>query len=524
MSLLSAFGTIFTPDIFLMLAFGVLLGLVVGATPGLNDTITLAVLVPISFSMPPTYAFALLVGVYCSACYGGSIPAILLKIPGTASSVVTTIDGYAMTQKGQAGLALGVSTISSVAGGIVSSLALMFFAPSLASYALRFGPPEYCMLAVLGLSTVAGMSGKEVLKNLIVCVLGLLISTIGTSPQTGYSRYTFDIASLYDGLPLVPMLIGLFGVSSIFHMLEKMGQSKAGEPVVIPEVGKTLPSGKLLLELVPVIALGSILGTFIGILPGALLPWQYPFQPIQMTLISAFTIGLPSFVLALEPNHDLVRGHYKKLPIVTGVPHGVAAPESANNSVVAGSMVPLLALGVPGNSTSALFLGALMIQGLRPGPSLFSDHPDIAYMIIVAFFVANIIMGPLGLMLGRAIAKVIFRIKQHLMAGVIILLCLTGCYSVGNSPEYVVVAIVFGVVGYLMDKTKLPQAPLVLALVLGPMMETGFEQSLSISGGSYMIFLTSPISCFMLVVAIFFCLIPVFSRLRARFFPAKKAA
>ena len=488
--LFSQFLTVFTPDIFLMLAFGVLLGLVVGAIPGLNDTITLAVLVPVTFSMHPDYAFALLVGVYCSACYGGSIPAILLKIPGTASSVVTTMDGYPMAQNGQAGLALGISTISSVAGGVISSLVLMFFAPVLAGYALRFGPPEYFALAVLGLSTVAGMSGKNVLKNLIVCVLGLLLSSIGTSPQTGYARFTMDLYTLYEGIPLVPMLIGLFGISSVFHMIEKITRESSADAYTLPAIGRTMPSMSLLLALCPLILVSSAIGTIVGVIPGA------------------------GMLMAIYLAYDYARARYKNLPFGTGVPHGVAAPEAANNAVVAGSMVPLLALGVPGNSTSALFLGALMIQGLRPGPALFSEHPDIAYFIIVAFFVANIIMGPLGLMLGRAIAKVIFKVSQVLMAGVIVLLCVTGSYSVGNSVEYIWVAIVFGVLGYIMDKVHLPQAPLVLALILGPMMETGFEQSLVLSGNSYMIFLTSPISLIMLIIAFIFSLVPVYGTLR----------
>ncbi|MDR1829042.1 MAG: tripartite tricarboxylate transporter permease [Methylobacteriaceae bacterium] len=489
----SSFATVLTPDVFFVLALGVLLGLVVGAIPGLNDTITLAVLVPVTFSMSPHYAFALLVGVYCSACYGGSIPAILLKIPGTASSVVTTMDGNAMARKGEGGLALGISTISSVSGGLFSAVVLMFFAPALAGYALRFGPPEYCALAVLGLSTVAGMSGKKVLKNLIVCVLGLLISTIGMSPQTGFPRYTMGVMLLYEGVPLVPMLIGLFGVSSVLHMLERLGNEREqGVPEQLPVVGKTLPSRALLISLAPVILLGSVVGTVIGIIPGA------------------------GMIMAIYLAYDLTRTRYRSLPFGTGVPHGVAAPESANNAVVSGSMVPLLALGVPGNSTSALFLGALMIQGLRPGPALFKENPETAFFIIVAFFVANLIMGPMGLCLGRMLAKVIFRISTLLLSGCIVLLCCTGAFSVGLDPVYIWVALIFGVIGFIMDKTGLPQAPLVLAMVLGPMMETGFEQSLVLSKGSFLIFFQRPISCAMLIVSALFCLIPVFTWLRAK--------
>ena len=490
--ILSSFGAVLSPDVLPVLALGVLLGLVVGAVPGLNDTITLAVLVPVTFNMPAQYALAMLVGVYCSACYGGSIPAILLKIPGTASSVVTLMDGYAMARKGQAGLALGISTISSVAGGLFSALVLMFFAPPLASYALRFGPPEYFAMAVLGLSTVAGMSGRNALRNLIVCVLGLLISTVGMSPQTGFPRYTLGFLCLYEGVPLVPMLIGLFGISSVMHMVEKQG-SPSGEAgrVSLPSVGRTLPSRRLLLELAPAICTGALVGVIIGIIPGA------------------------GMLMAIYLAYDLVRARYRGLAFGQGVPQGVAAPEAANNAVVAGSMVPLLALGVPGNSTSALFIGALMIHGLRPGPALFKDNPDIAYFIITALFVGNILMGPLGLALGRVLAKAIFRVSTLLLSGCIILLCATGAYAVGFSASYIWIALIAGITGFVMDKIGLPQAPLVLAVVLGPIMERGFEQSLVISKGSPAIFLQRPLSCAMLLIALFFFLLPFFSSLRA---------
>ena len=499
--ILTAFTTILTsPDIFMILAAGVFLGLVVGVIPGLNDTITMAVIMPVTFGMPPQYAFMLLVGVYCSACYGGSIPAILLKIPGTASSVVTTFDGYPMAQKGQAGLAVGISTISSVFGGIFSTIVLMFFAPKLAGYALRFGPPEYFALGIFGLATVAGMSGKNMLKNLIVCVLGLLLATIGMSPQTGFPRFTLGGDFLLEGLPLISTLIGLFGVSSVFHLMERIARAaaEAKKEMEIPELGKTMPDWKLTKRLLPSWLTGSTVGTTIGIIPGA------------------------GMIMAIYLAYDLVRTKYKKLAFGTGVPEGVAAPESANNAVVAGSMVPLLSLGVPGNSTSALFLGALMIQGMRPGPALFREHTDMAFLIIVGFFVANIIMGPMGLLMGRILARLVFKIPHTLMTTAIVLLCLTGGFAFGNHMFHVWVALGAGIVGYLMDKTGLPQGPLILALILGPMIETGYEQSLSISMGSHMIFLQSPISLVMLILSAIFCMIPLFSKIKnSRFINAE---
>jgi putative tricarboxylic transport membrane protein len=397
-----------------------------------------------------------------------------------------------MAQKGQAGLAVGLSTISSVFGGIFSTLALMLFAPSLASYALRFGPAEYFALGVFGLSTVAGMSGKNLLKNLIVCVLGLLLATMGMSPQTGFPRYDFGSDFLLEGIPLISALIGLFGVSSVFHLVERIARTSARnvKPLSIPSVGKTMPSWAMVKRLMPAWLTGSTVGTIIGIIPGA------------------------GMIMAIYLAYDLVKARYKKLVFGTGVPEGIAAPESANNAVVAGSMVPLLSLGVPGNSTSALFLGALMIQGMRPGPALFREHPDMAYLIIVGFFIANIIMGPIGLALGRFLAKLVFRIPQTLMTTTVVLLCITGAFSVGNHVFHIWVALIFGCLGYIMDKTALPQGPLILALILGPMIETGYEQSLAMSMGSHMIFLKSPICLVMLSVSVIFCLIPVFSKVK----------
>lgn len=486
-NLILAFSQIMLPSVFIFLFAGVLIGLVVGSIPGINDTVTLAVLIPISFTLEPSSALMLLVGVYCSACYGGSIPAILLKIPGTASSVVTLLDGYPMTKRGQAGKALGISTISSVFGGLASSLVLMFFAPALAIYALKFGPAEYCALAILGFSTVAGLSGKNIIKSLIVCALGLFVSTIGLSPQTGFPRYDFGSVWLYEGVPFVPMLIGLFGVASVFHMVEKMVKQRieGTEETIVPEVGRILPNWKMVKRLLPTWCTSTAIGNVMGIIPGA-------------GMLMAIYL---SYGQAVRSNKDKKFG--------TGVPEGIAAPEAANNAVVASSMVPLLSLGVPGNATSALFLGALMIQGLRPGPALFEKSPDIAYLIIVGFFVANLIMGPLGLLFGKFLSRTVFKIPQAFLASIVILLCCTGAYAIDNSLFNIWVTLAFGIIGFGFDKVGLPHAPFVLAIILGAMLERGFSQALAISDGSYMIFIEKPISLGLLIASACFVLIPI---------------
>ncbi|HJD96523.1 tripartite tricarboxylate transporter permease [Mailhella massiliensis] len=491
----AAFVTVLSPEFFIWLVLGVFLGLVVGAIPGINDVIAIAVLIPITFNLDPAQALLMLAGLYTAACYGGSFPAIMLRIPGTASSMVTVMDGYPMTLKGEGGLALGISTISSVLGGLFSATCLMFFAPTLASYALYFGPAEYFSLGVLGLSTVAGMAGKNAAKTLVACLMGLLLSTVGMSPESGFPRFVGNYFELLEGIPFVAALIGLFGVSSGFQLMEKLSKntgSTASVGVSRLKLGRTFPSFSLFRRILPVIGSSSLLGTIIGILPGA------------------------GQVMAIYMSYDLAKAQNKDREFGTGVPEGVAAPEAANNAVVGGSMVPLLSLGVPGNGTSALFLGALMIHGLRPGPTLFSDPSNIAYVIIVGFFLSNFLLGPMGLFLGRVIARFVFAIPDVLLGAAIVILCVTGAFAAGNSTFYILVALFFGVCGFLMEKLGIPLAPLILALILGPMMETGFTQSMTISGHSYAIFVEQPISLCMLIVSLAFCLIPLFGAIRRR--------
>lgn len=480
------------PSVVLFLFCGVTVGLVVGSIPGLNDAITLAVLIPVTFSMEPGNAFTLLVGIYCAACYGGTIPAILLKIPGTASSVVTSIDGHAMTRKGRAGEALGIATASSVFGGITSSLVLLLFAPTLASYALKFGPPEYFALSVLGLSSVVSLGGGNLLKNLIAGVLGLLIATVGFSPQTGFPRFTFESPYLFEGVPFVPMLIGLFGVSAVLEVTEEhLQQRAAGETAPsLPEIGRIIPRWSMAKRLLPTWATSAAIGNLIGVIPGAGMLMAIYLAYDRASRRSSETFG-------------------------TGVPEGVAAPEAANNAVVASSMVPLLSLGIPGNSTSALFLGALLLQGMRAGPSLFTDTPEIAYLIVLSFLFANLIMGPMGLLTARLLSRGIVRIPREVLAATITLLCLTGAFAMGNAVFNMWVALLFGVLGYLFNKVGLPHSPIILAVVLGAMMERALFQSLVLSQGSLVIFIERPISLVLLVGALLSLVTPAIqARLR----------
>jgi len=409
------------------------------------------------------------------------------------------LDGYPMASRGEGSLAVGIATASSVFGGLSSSLVLMFFAPFLAQQALRFGPPEYFSLAVLGMATVVGLSSKSVLKNIIAGVLALLIATIGVSQQLGIPRFCFGSYYLLDGIPLVPALIGFFGINAILEDSEKLGKIISGPVPVLPKIGKfreLILNKKMVKRLLPTWISSATIGNIIGVIPGA------------------------GMIMAVYMAYGEAVRRNPKEKFGTGVPEGIAAPETADNSVVASSMVPLLSLGVPGNGTSALFIGALMIQGMRPGPLLFRDHADIAYLIICGFFVANLLMGPLGLLLGRSLAAILTKIPRRILNGVIVGICVTSCYAINNSIEDLWVMLAFGVLCYGLKKFDIPHSPVLLGIILGPMMENAFMQSMNISQGSPLIFLDRPLSLILLILGVILAIVPIFT-LRKKKYVAK---
>lgn len=501
------FATLMHPAVLAFLLIGIVAGLIVGAIPGLNDNIAFAIFIPLSFSLSPTYAFALMVGLYCSAAVGGSIPAIMVKVPGTASAVLTAIDGHAMARKGEAGKALGIAITSSVFGGFSSALILLFFAPPMAAFALRFGYVENFALGILGMASVIGLLGGSIIKGLISAVLGLLVATVGLSLQTGYPRYTFGVDNLYEGVPFVPLLVGLFGITAVLELSEELirdrrkGVASPNMPRITDSFLISWPMAKRLL---PTWLQCSVIGNVIGIIPGA------------------------GMLMAIYMGYERISHRYKRLYAGKpgepewgqGAPEGIAAPESANNAVVASSMVPLLSLGIPGNSVSALFIGALMIQGMVPGPLLFIDHADIAWMIIVAFLVANILMWPVAYALVRTISGLVFHLPKYVMVPTISLLCLTGAYSDENSVFSIGVALAAGIVGYLTRRLGIPHAPLILALVLGRTIEDNMSNALSISGGSWLTFVDPaehPISVVLILGAVAFMVGPLVTGSRKRF-------
>ena len=494
--ILAGLGALVQPITLLALFLGTVLGLIVGSLPGLNDSITMAVLIPVTFGMSPQMALGLLIGIYCASATGGSIPAILLKIPGTASATVTAFDGYPMAQQGKAGEALGYAISASTFGGIASAIVLLFLSPFLARQALRFGPPEYFMLAVMGMSTVIGMAGKNIAKNVLSMTFGLLISCIGMSTQTGRMRFIFGQVSLMDGVSLIPMLIGLFGITSILELIESIkqgGQVEMSDAVKSRQrVRVKLPDREMRKRLLPIWAQSGLIGNIIGIIPGA------------------------GMIMAIFMAYDQAQRRRPKLKFGTGVPEGIAAPEAANNAVVASSMVPLLSLGVPGNSTSALFLGALTIQGLKTGPGLFSDTPDMAYMIILGFLLCNIIMLPLSIYYTNVLATAVLRLKREILSGIVLALCVTGAFAISNNPFNIIIMIIFGVVGYFFNKYKIPQSPLILSAILGTMMESNYLKSMVYENGSLMVFIHRPLSLILLIISAIFFMMPIFKSLKAK--------
>lgn len=461
----------------------VTVGIVVGSLPGLSAAMGVALLIPITFGMPAETALIALAGVYAGSMYGGSISAILLHTPGTSSAAATAIDGYPMTLKGEAGKALATATIASFIGGIMSTIALYTVSPLLAKLALKFGPTEYFWLSIFGLTIIAGVSSKSMLKGLMSGALGLVLSTIGMDPMLGQPRFTFGLNFLIDGLPFTATLIGLFSMSQVLILSEKAIKERSKSKAVDDKVLLTKEEIKRIL---PVSLWSSIIGTVVGILPGA------------GGTIASF-IGY----------NEAKRFTKEKDKFGTGIIEGVAGPEAANNAVTGGSLIPTLTLGIPGNSVTAILLGGLVIQGLRPGPDLFTTHGKITYTFFAGFILVNIFMLLLGLIGVRMFAKVA-NIKDNVLIPIIFALSVIGSYSITNRMSDVWVMFVFGIIGYFVSKFKLNSAAIVLALILGPIGETGLRRTLIMNKNNYMSLFNSTISWVLIIISVMSLLTPLF--------------
>lgn len=442
------------PYTILLIVLGTTGGIFMGAMPGLNGPIGVAILLPFTFGLDPISGLLMLGGIYMGSNYGGSISAVLLNCPGTGAAACTAIDGYAMAKKGKAKEALYYSIWASVFGGFVGVGILIFFTPLLAKFALKFGPSEMFLVAIAGLTVVGGLSGRNFTKGMFAVALGLFVSMVGTDTITGTYRLTFSIEELRGGIPLISVVVGLFAISEMLIQ----STNKTGKLIDVPLENAPLYSVfKRIITKYKVLIKSSILGTIIGILPGA-------------------GGAVATFICYGESK----RTSKEKELYGEGSIEGIVASESGNNAAVGGSLVPLLALGIPGSATAAVLYGALTIHGLIPGPRLFSEHPQIAYSFIVGMLATVIVMGVVGTF-GVNIFSKILKVKLYHIVPIVLVFCMFGSYSVRNNLFDVLMMIIFGVIGLFMRKFGIPVAPVVLGVILGPLAEQNFRRSLTIA-------------------------------------------
>jgi putative tricarboxylic transport membrane protein len=482
--LLFGFGVVLQPMNLLYCFFGVLIGTLIGVLPGVGPPAALSLLLPVTFYVPPVSTIILLAGIMYGAMYGGSTTSILVNIPGEAASVVTCLDGYQMARRGRAGPALGIAAFGSFIAGTITIFLLIFLAPTLAGFALRFGPPEYFALMVLGLSIMVYLARGSIVNALIMVCFGLILGTIGLDQMTGVPRFIYKSITLMDGIGLVQVVIGLFGVSEVLLNVEATFKQE----IFKTKIKGLLPNREDWRQSIGPIGRGSILGFFLGIIPG-------------------MSVVIPTFVSYVVEKK--LSKHPEKFG--TGVIEGVAGPESANNAASTGTLVPTLSLGIPTGASTALLLGALMIHGIRPGPLLIQESPEVFWGLVASLYAGNVMLLVLNLPLIGLWVKIL-KIPYHFLFSLILLLCIIGSYIINNNPYDVIIMVTFGLIGYLMKKFNYEAAPLVLALVLGPMMEKAFQRSLMISEGGFGIFFTRPISASFLIMALLILLSPLFLR------------
>ncbi|WP_126425387.1 tripartite tricarboxylate transporter permease [Brevibacillus marinus] len=494
--LLSGFATALQWHNLLFAFIGVLIGTSVGVLPGIGPMSGVALLMPVTASITgslspeeaATASIILLAGVYYGAMYGGSTTSILLNTPGESSSVVTTLDGYQMARQGRAGAALSIAAIGSFVGGIVALLGLIFLAQPLTQLALTFGPAEYFSLMLLGLAAVTGLAGKSMTKALIMTVFGLMLSTIGIDPVAGVSRFTYDIPALYSGLQFLTVAVGVFALGEVFRTILEREHSGGS----IAKINRITPTRQDLQDSAGAIARGSLLGFFIGVLPGA----------------GATLASFLSYMMEKKFSRDPAK-------FGKGAIEGVAAPESANNAAAGGAMIPLLTLGIPGSGTTAILLSAFVMYNIQPGPLLFSQHPYVAWGVIASMLIGNLVLLILNLPLVKVFAKVIQTPTKYLIP-LIVAFSVFGVYAVLYSVFDLLLLIGCGVLGYYLSKHDFPLAPLVLGLVLGPMVENNLRRALTMSNNDVTIFLREPLSLTFLVIGLLWLIVPLLMKWKGK--------
>lgn len=487
-SLPDIMSNLFNLETILCIIFGVVGGMLIGALPGLSANMGMALMLPFTYKLSPISAIAMLMTIYTSAICGGSISAILIHTPGTPSSAATALDGYPLTLKGRGLEALGVSMTSSMIGGIISAIALLFLSPPLAALSLKFGSLEYFFLACFGLSIIASLASHSVLKGLLAGCLGLVVGCIGIDASTGFPRFTFGFISLLGGVPTVPALIGLF---SIPQVIDQLDSAKHGKKTV--NLGDSQHLGKRVLPpwgefkpLIPNILISSVIGVFAGILPGA-----------------GGEVGS-----WMAYNTAKNRSKHKEL-FGTGSLEGVAASEAGNNAVTGGAAIPMMTLGIPGSSGAAILMGGLMIHGMQPGGDLFQGQAEITYAIIFGFLLANVFMGAIGLIMARYVV-LITKIPTNILCPIVVVLASIGSYAISNDMYNVYVMYLFGMIGYFLRKSNFPPAAMVLGLLLGKMAERGLRQAINLSRGDLLgYFLNRPVSIILVVLILLIVVYPL---------------
>jgi putative tricarboxylic transport membrane protein len=476
--MISGFGTALQPTNLLFAVTGCIMGTLVGVLPGLGPSTAIAILIPVTFVLDPTPAIIMLAAIYYGSQYGGTITSVLINTPGEAASAVTCIEGYEMAKQGRAGSALSIAAIGSFFGGTVSTLALMLIALPLTRLALKFGPPESFALIVMALSLVTALAGQSIARAMISAMLGLLIGMAGVDPSSGVPRFTFGQVGLLDGFGIVPVAMGLFGISEILLNAENPARR-----VFDTKLSSLFLTRKDLKDSIAPIIRGAGIGFFFGVIPGI------------GGVVPTFMSYIAEKKLSKTPEK-----------FGTGVIEGVAGPETANNASCGGALVPLFTLGIPGSPSVAILMGAFMMNGLIPGPFLFRDHAEFVWAVIASMYIGNLILVILNLPL-IPIWVSILKIPYSLLFGLILLFCVVGAYGEDNSVFGIGIMLGFGLLGYLAKKLDFPIAPLILTMILGPMMERGLRQSLEMSQGDFSIFFSSPISVTLLAVAVLFVLL-----------------
>lgn len=485
--LMAGFANVFQPMNLLLTVFGTVVGVVIGCLPGLSGSMGIILLLPLTYTLEKSAALVMLCGIFCGSMFGGSVSAILLRTPGTPSATATLLDGYPLAQQGKAGKAIGIAAVSSCIGGIISTICLIFIAPQLAKVALKFHSADYFALALFGISIMASAAGKNILKGLISGAIGLLISMVGTDPLVGAARFNFGSTKMLIGFPQLAVLIGVFAISEVFT------QVQGGKNVVeIKEqaVTNVFPSFKEIKGFLLAAIVGSLIGVFIGIVPGT---------------GGAIAVFMAYNVAQKISRHPERFGH--------GSYEGVAAPEAANNGTTGGALIPMLCLGIPGDTVTSVMLGALTLIGVTPGPQLFTQNASIVYAIFAGMIVIQFLMLGFGVLFARVAPKVL-RIPVKYLMPIIMALCVVGAFCLSNQVYHVAVAIAFGFIGYFMKKFGFPGAPLVLGVILGPIAEKNLDRALQLSRNDWSVFFRRPIALTFILLSIGMILWTVISNIR----------